>query len=262
MGLWKLLISLSLVLASSLGLLVLSGSARNLAAPSLEARLVVQEYPIPEGFGVDPNMVASFMAERLTQRLDDDIALRLTLKPDARKSVKEIVIPRLMNVVVVEAMMKEIPELSAMLELGAIRRTVTGQVSSSTAVKDVALTVPGALFAEVDAEKLKLTNTSTGLTALTLGDLSAGQVRQVKVWLGEEALGQDLGRVMRVGAKAGARGRVMLWGSQGWFGSDLEALRWSRWLVAALLSGILMFGLSSLALSAFTQLQAGYRRIR
>ena len=156
MGLWKLLISLSLVLASSLGLLVLSGSARNLAAPSLEARLVVQEYPIPEGFGVDPNMVASFMAERLTQRLDDDIALRLTLKPDARKSVKEIVIPRLMNVVVVEAMMKEIPELSAMLELGAIRRTVTGQVSSSTAVKDVALTVPGALFAEVDGEKLKL----------------------------------------------------------------------------------------------------------
>lgn len=260
MGLWRLLISASLIVTSGLGLLVLSGGARDLMAPSLEARLVVQDYPIPDGFGVDPELVAGFMAERLVQRLDDDIALRLTLKPDARKSVREIVIPRLMNVVVVEAMMKEIPELSAMLELGAIRHTVAGQVSSSQLMQDVALTLPGALFAEVDGEKLKLTTTSTGLTALTLGDFSAGQVRQVRVWLGEDSQGYDLARSMRVGAKSGARGRVLLWGTQGWFGSDLEALRWSRWLVAALLAGVLLYGLSSLMLPLLTQLQGLLRR--
>lgn len=260
MGLWRLMISAGLILASGLGLVVLSGGARDLAAPSLEARLVVQDYPIPEGFGVDPELVAGFMAERLIKRLDDDIALRLTLKPDARKSVREIVIPRLMNVVVVEAMMKEIPELSAMLELGAIQHTVSGQVFATKPMRDVALTVPGALFAEVDGEKLKLTTASTGLTALTLGDLAAGQTRDVRVWLGEDAAGHDLARSIRVGAKAGMRGRVLLWGEKGWFGSDLEALRWSRWLVAALLAGVLLFGLSSVMLMLLTRLQSFLRR--
>ena len=256
MRLWNFLLSVSLIATAGLGLLVLPGGARGLAAPPLEARLVVQDFPVPDGFGIDPDRVAGFMADQLRQRLDNDLGIRLTLKANVIKKVKEFALPRLMNVVVVRAMMRDIPELSAVLDLGAFRRTVTGQISTTAAVQDVALTVPGALLAEVNGEKVKVTTTSTGMTALALGDMAPGQVNQVTIWLGESALGNDLGRTIRVGANTGARGRVLLWGAQGWFGADLEALRWSRWLVGAILGGTLLFGLASLILPLLTGRQA------
>lgn len=252
MRLWNLLLSVSLILAAGLGLMALSGEARGLLAPSLEARLQVQDFPVPKGFGIDPERVAGFMAEQLTHRLEEDVALRLMLKTDVMKKMKTLVLPRLMNVVVVQAMMRDIPELSAILDLAAFRRSVSGQVSSLAAVQDVALTVPGALLAEVDGEKVKITTTSTGLAALELGDMAPGQVHQVTIWLGEAPLGNDLGRSIRLGAAAGQRGRVLLWGAQGWFGADMEALRWSRWLVGAILGGTFLFGLASLILPLLT----------
>lgn len=262
MRLWNFLLSICLILTAVIGLLVLSGGARSIAAPPLEAHLVVQEFPVPQGFGIDADRVAKFMADQLTDRLDTDVAMRLTLKPDAMKKVKEIVLPRLMNVVVVQAMMREIPELSAILDLGDFRRTVVGHVSSAVSLQDVALTVPGALLAEVDGEKAKLTNTSTGMIALRLGDMEPGQVRQVTIWMGDSATGDDLGRTIRVGAGTQMRGRVLLWGAQGWFGADMEALRWSRWLVGALLSGTLMFGLTSIILPFLSARQKRARAIK
>jgi hypothetical protein len=262
MRLWNLLLSACLVLAAGLGLLVLSGGARDLLAPPLEARLQVQDFPVPEGFGIDPDRVAGFMAAQLARRVDEDPALRITLKPDVLKKVKTLALPRLMNVVVVRAMMHDIPELSAVLDLGAFRRTVVGQVSTTAAARDVALTVPGALLAEVDGEKVKPTTTTTGMTALELGDMAPGQVHQVTIWLGEAALASDLGRTIRLGAGTGARGRVLLWGEAGWFGADLEALRWSRWLVGAILGGTLLFGLAGLILPLLTGRQARARRSR
>ena len=260
MRLWNFLLSISLIAAAGLGLLVLSGGARGFAAPSLEAQLLVQDFPVPDGFGIDPNRVAGFMADQLRQRLDNDLGIRLTLKANVIKKVKEFALPRLMNVVVVKSMMRDIPELSAVLDLGAFRRTVTGQISTTAAVHDVALTVPGALLAEVNGEKVKVTTTSTGMTALALGDMASGQVHQVTIWLGESALGNDLGRTIRVGAERGTRGRVLLWGAQGWFGADLEALRWSRWLVGTILGGTLLFGLASLILPLLTGRQVRARR--
>jgi hypothetical protein len=79
-----------------------------------------------------------------------------------------------MNVVVVQAMMHDIPELSAMLNLGAMK---------------------------------------------------AGQSHAITVWMDESAVGVDLGRMIRLGAAGGERGRVLLWGDRGWFGADMEALR-------------------------------------
>ncbi|MDR0809961.1 MAG: hypothetical protein LBE86_12690, partial [Gemmobacter sp.] len=221
MRLWNLLLSVCLVLAAGVGLLVLSGGARGPLAPPLEARLLVQDFPVPAGFGIDPDRVAGFMAAQLTRRLNEDAALRLTLKSDVIKKVKDFVLPRLMNVVVVQAMMREIPELSAILDLGAFRRTVAGRISTTATAQDVALTVPGALLAEVDGKKVKLTTTTTGMTALELGNMAPGQLHQVTIWLGEAAPGNDLGRSIRLGAGTGARGRVLLWGTQDWFGSDL-----------------------------------------
>ncbi len=249
MRFWHILVSLSLTLAAGLGLLVLSGAGRVLMAPSLQAELVVQDFLVPPGFGLDPKRVAGFMADQLTERLGNDVALRMTLKPDVLKKVKDIVLPRLMNVVVVQSMMHDIPELSAILDIGAFRRTVRGTVHSTSAVQDVALTVPGALLAEVDGTKVKVPTTSTGLKALELGAMTAGQNHEITVWLDESALSVDLGRTVKLGAADGLRGRVLLWGDQGWFGADMEALRWSRWVVGAVLAGVMLFGMASLLLA-------------
>lgn len=248
MRFWNILISFGLVLAAGIGLIVLSGQGRALLAPPLQAELVVQDFRVPPGFGLDPARVAGFMSDQLAQRLEDDIAIRLTLKADVMRKVKTVVLPRLMNVVAVQTMMHDIPELSAILDMGAFRRTVHGTVSSTVAAQDVALTVPGALLAEVGGTKVKIATTSTGLQALELGAMTAGQAIEVTLWLDETALDADLGRTIRLGAAEGVRGRVLLWGNQGWFGADMEALRWARWLIGAVLAGVLLFGLASLLL--------------
>jgi hypothetical protein len=256
MRFWSLLLSCFLIVASGLGLLVLAGGAKHLAAPPLEAQLDVQAFPVPEGFGIDPARVAGYMADKLVQRMDGDVAMRMTLDSENMKKVKEIVLPRLMSVVPVQEMMRDIPELSAILELGSFRGSVTGRITSAEAARDVALTVPDARLAEVDGEKFEITTTSTGMTALVLGDMAAGEVREVTVWIGEEGMNSDLARTIRVGADAGLRGRVLLWGEDEWFGADVEALRWSRWLIGAVLGGVLLFGVASLILPFLTARQA------
>jgi hypothetical protein len=255
MRIWYILVALGLILSSALGLLVMAGGARGVLSPPLQAELGVQDFPVPPDMGVDPNRVASLMAKELQQRLDDDLAIRLTLKPDAVKKVKDIVLPRLLNVVAVQAMLHTIPELSALLDLGSFRRTVTGSVTSASAAEDVALTVPGALLAAVDGQKVKVTKTSTGMAALELGPMAAGQSHQVTLWLDASAMTADLGQSILLGAANGQRGRVLLWGDHGWFGADVEALRWGRWLIGADLGAVLAFGLASLVLPFLTRRQ-------
>ena len=46
-----------------------------------------------------------------------------------------------------------------------------------------------------------------------------------------------------------------MWGDQGWFGADVEPLRWSRGLIGAVLAGVLLFGLLSLLLPILTHRQ-------
>lgn len=248
MRFWHVLLSLTLIGTAAISLLVLSGGARGLFAPALQAELVVQDFPVPPGFGIDPTRVAGFMADQLRQRLQDDIAIRMTLKNDVLKKVKDIVLPRLMNVVAVQTMMHDIPELSAILDIGKFHRTLSGTVRSAGAAQDVALTVPGALLAQVDGVKVKVVTTSTGLQALELGAMTAGQSHQITLWLDETALTVDMGKMVALGAADGQRGRVLLWGDRGWFGADVEALRWARWVIGGLLTGALLFGLASLIL--------------
>ena len=129
MRFWQVLVASALILSAGLGLLIMSGGARGLLAPSLQADLAVQDFPLPPDMGVDPTRVAAFMAGELQQRLEGDVAIRLTLTGEAAQKVRDIVLPRLMNVVAVQAMMSDIPELSALLDLGSFRRTVSGEVS-------------------------------------------------------------------------------------------------------------------------------------
>ena len=255
MRIWYILVALGLILSSALGLLVMAGGARELLSPPLRAELAVQDFPVPPDMGVDPERVATYMATELQKRLDEDLAIRLTLKPDVVKKVKEIVLPRLLNVVAVRSMLHDIPELSALLDLASFHRTVTGSVSSANAADDVALTVPGALLAAVEGHKVKVTTTSTGMPALELGPMTAGQSYQVTLWLDASAMGADLGQSVLLGAANGQRGRVLLWGDHGWFGADVEALRWGRWLIGADLAAVLAFGLASLILPVLTRRQ-------
>ena len=248
MRFWPALLSMCLVLSAGLGLLVLSGQAQGLFASALQAELMVQDFPVPQGFGVDPERVAGFMADQLKQRMDQDVAMRLTLKPDVIRKMKDIVLPRLLNVTVVQAMMHDIPELSAILDIGAFRRSITGRVRSGQAAEDVALTVPGALLAEVDGQKVKVLTTSTAMQVLEIGSMTAGQTRQIAVWMDETSLKVDLGRTVLLGATNGQRGRVLLWGDHGWFGADMEPLRWARWLVGAILAGAVLLGFAGLFL--------------
>ena len=262
MRVWQILVSISLLLASGLGLYVMAGGARGLFAPSLQAELVVQEFPVPQGIGIDPAKVAGFMADQLQQRMDDDVAIRMMLKSDVLTKVRTIVLPRLMNVVVVESMMHDIPELSAILDLAAFRRSVSGTVSSAADAEDVAMTVPGALLAQVDGVKTSISKTSTGLTALDLGKMTAGQTHQVVIWLDESSTKIDVGKSVLLGAADGQRGRVLLWGDHGWFGADIEALRWARWLIGGVLGGTFLFGLASLIIPLLSARQARDRAAR
>lgn len=246
MRFWQVLVTSGLITSSGLGLLIMSGHAKGLLAPSLQAELVVHDFPLPPDMGVDPSHVADFMARELQDRLEDDVAIRLTLPDGQIDKVRDIVLPRLMNVVAVQAMMSEIPELSALLELGSFRRTVSGEVYSRDGAGNVALTVPGALLASIDGAMMDVTTTSTGMTALELGEMAAGESRQVVLWLDESAVAADLGEVMLLGAENGQRGRVLISGDSGWFGADVESLRWGRWVVGGVLASVLVFGLASI----------------
>ena len=248
MRFWQILVALGLILSAGLGLLIMSGNARGLLAPRLQAELVVQDFPLPPNMGVDPAHVADFMSGELQQRLEDDVAIRLMMPDGSMEKVRDIVLPRLMNVVAVESMMDDIPELNALLDLGSFRQTVSGKVYSSGPASNVALTVPGALLASVDGALADITTTSTGMTALVLGDMAAGQSYHVVLWLNESANALDLGRSVRLGAAEGQRGRVLLSGSRGWFGADVEALRWARWVIGGVLGAVLVFGLATLVL--------------
>jgi hypothetical protein len=238
----------------------MAGGARDLLSPPLQAELAVQDFPVPPNMGVDPERVAGFMATELQHRLDDDLAIQLTLKPDAVKKVKDIVLPRLLNVVAVRQMLHDIPELSALLDLSSFHRTVTGSITSASAADDVALTVPGALLAAIDGQKVKVTTTSTGMAALELGAMTAGQTHQVTLWLDDSATRTDLGQSILLGAANGQRGRVLLWGDHGWFGADVEALRWARWLIGADLAAVLAFGLAMVLLPLLTRRQKNRAR--
>ncbi len=259
MRVWQVLVALGLILSSGLGLLIMSGNARGLLAPPLQANLVVQDFPLPPDMGVDPTLVAEFMARELQQRLDQDVAIRLTLPEASLNKVKDIVLPRLMNVVAVQSMMDGVPELSELLAMGSFRRTVSGTVVTTDAAADVALTVPGALLASIDGAIADITTTSTGMTALSLGEMAPGQSHQVVIWLDESTISLDLGRSILLGAADGQRGRVLLSGDQGWFGADVESLRWGRWLIGGVLAVVLVFGIASLILPLLGSRKALHR---
>lgn len=240
----RLAIAAVLVGAVALGgVLAMTGTLRSLLSPSLSAEVHLSTYMLPRGFGLEPQEVADFLTAELTKRAEDDIALRLALGAEARQKLIDVGIPRLVSSTVVRDMIRDIPPLANVLAVADFKMAAQVVVSNAGAARqDVVLTLPGALLVEADAGTATIQTTSTGLTALRLGDMAADENRVLRVWLGQGALdaGPTLARSILLGDAAGDAGRVWIFDQGRWQGADLQAVPVARWMVAAVLVLVLL----------------------
>ena len=97
-------------------------------------------------------------------------------------------------------------------------------------------------MAEAGGQPVRIEKTATGLTAVSLGDMAAGESRVLTIWLGKAAVdaGAGLGRQVLVGAAGGQRGKVWIYGLGPWFGADEEAMPVARWMIAGALLMVLV----------------------
>ncbi len=244
------------------GLLAMTGQLRAMLSPSLSAEVHLSEYPLPTGFGLDPQVVSDFLSNELIKRAGEDIALRLALGDKSQERLTTIVIPRLISPTVVRDMVKEIQPLANVLSVGNFRMAARVVISNrGPARQGVALTLPGAVLAEAAGDTLKIETTSTGLTAVPAGDMAAGETRVLTVWLGQAALdaGKGLGKQVLLGAAGGETGQVWIYGSGSWPGADLEAMPAARWMVGGALLLVLAVAAMVLVMAALSVL-VGRRR--
>ena len=246
------------------GILAMTGVLRGLVLTPLSAEVHLTDYPLPTGFGLEPQIVADFLTDELTTRAKDNIALRLALGTDGQKKLIEIAIPRLVSSAVVRDMIKNIKPLANVLSVGEFRlaaRVVV--VNRGDARSDVALTLPGAILAEAATGSAEIEATSTGLTAVKLGDMAAGETRLLWVWMGQGAVdaGAGFGKQVLLGDAGGTVGRVWVYGQGAWQGADLQAMPAARWMVGGVL--VLVFIASVLVFLglAMTWLRVARRRI-
>ena len=241
------------------GLLAMTGTLRPLVSPELSVEVHLSDYPLPQGFGLEPQVVADFLVAELTKRGTDDIALRLALGVEGQKRLVEIAIPRLVNSAVVRDMIANIQPLANVLSVGEFRMSARVVVQNRGAARsDVALTLPGAVLVEAETGTAEIETTSTGLTALNLGEMAAGEVRVLRVWLGEAAAGAGagIGKQVLLGDAAGTAGRVWIYGQgAAWQGADLQAMPVARWVIG----GVLVLAFIG---SVLTMLMVGLARLR
>lgn len=245
---------------SMAGLLTLTGTLREIVSTPLTAEVRLAPFQLPTGFGLEPQEVADYLVADMTKRAENDIALRLAMGTEAKTQLIEIGIPRLVTASVVRNMIEDIPPLARVLSVAEFKMAARVVVTNAGAARqDVALTLPGIVLAEADSGAVAITTTSSGLTALRLGDMAAGETRVLRVWLGQAAVdaGAALGRSVLIGDGAGQIGRVWIFDQERWQGADLQAMPPARWGIAAVL--LLVFVTASLFV-VFAAMQALRRR--
>lgn len=258
-----ILIGAGLAAAISLaGLFAMTGALRGLVSPDLTAEVELSDFPLPSGFGLEPQVVADFMIQELTRRSENDIAMRLALGDDGQKKLAEIVVPRLVSSAVVREMISKIKPLADVLAVGTFRASGHVVVRNAGAARgDVALTMPGAVLVEAETGAAEITATSTGLTAIKLGEMAAGEERVLHVWLDQPA-GAEIGKQIRLGDGSGERGRVWVFGhGAGWQGADLQAMPAARWVVLGVLALVFLGSVLMVLMLALTRLRARRDRL-
>ena len=83
--------------AAALGLAVLSGHVAEFTDRDLTARVVVSDFQLPTGFGIDPNVVATYRSDAMQLRAEGDVALRLGMAAEGLAQRTDVPIPRLVN---------------------------------------------------------------------------------------------------------------------------------------------------------------------
>jgi hypothetical protein len=245
------------------GLLAMTGTLRALISPQLSAEVHFADFPLPKGFGLEPQIVADFLVAELTTRATDDIALRLAMGTEGQKKVIEVAIPRLVNSVVVREMIAKIQPLANVLSVGNYRMSARVAVTNKGAARsDVALTMPGVVLVEAGTGNVAVETTSTGLTAVNLGGMGAGETRVLTVWLGQEAVdaGAGIGKQILLGDAGGDVGRVWLYGHRAWHGADLQAMPAARWMVGGALMVVFVASILVMLLAVLARLKLGRRR--
>jgi cytochrome c oxidase subunit IV len=226
-------------LVSLAGLAVFTGAARVWNPDVLTAEIRLQPLVLPSDVGLDPTAVAAALVTEMQEHADRDVALRLSLGQANSEKIAEVVVPRLVNSAVIGRMMQAVPALQTVLALPELKTVARVAVHNASAapLEDVALTMPGLVRAErADGADAAVATTQTGLTALGLGTLAAGQTLDITAWLsvplGEA--GAATGQIA-LGAANDIDGAVIVHPTGSWMGEDLAVNLWARWLVAAIL---------------------------
>lgn len=223
--------------------------------PKLVAEIEVQDFALPSKFSMNPNEISDELSAELQRRANSDTALRFLLGGDGQQQVAEVVVPRLLNSGVISRMFGNMESLGTVMEVTEFHGMVTGNIRNDgdKVLRDVALTLPGALKAETaDGTAVDVVEPRDDLAAVNFGDLEAGAVRSFTVWLDRPA--RDLTaapQFVRTGAQEGVDGLVEMRGDRGWFGSGLEVAPWARWLVAGLLTLMAVLSFTGFAMSLF-----------
>ena len=241
------------------GLMAMTGSLRTLISPPLTAEVRLAQFQLPSGFGLEPQEVADFLVSHMTKRAETDIALRLGMGPEGQEQLIKIGIPRLVGSSMVRDMIRDIAPLAKVLSVAEFKIAARITVANRGAArKDIALTLPGAVLAEADSGTIAIITTSSGLTALSLGDMAAGEERVLRVWLGQAAVdaGAALGQSVLIGDGSGQTGRVWIYDQASWQGADLQAMPPARWVIAA----VLLLVLVAASLTAAFGLMSAMRR--
>lgn len=222
-------------------LLVLFGMWDRVAGNPLSARVLIHPLQVPSTYSIDDKDISGELVRRMTVRAERDAALRIMLSDEVNKTLRERVIPRLLNAGVLRRMIKDMQGLGTVIAFAGYGSWAEIAVTNSggEALEDVAITLPFAARVETSAgDALELKTYGGGLGAASFGSLAAGETMHLRAWF--EAPAPDVAsrsHDIRIGADGGVRGKVSLYDpARGWNGAELEIEPWARWLIAGLLA--------------------------
>jgi hypothetical protein len=250
----------ALVLASLTSLLALGGYAGDLTRSAISADVHLHSFAVPGSFRVDRNELSESLLRQIEERAATDVGLRMSLDELGRKQLTDLIIPRLINPSVVARLIQDVPALSAILDISSYKSVAEIVVSNNTdgSLNDAVVLLPGLIGAQnMAGVPVGVITTEPGLTALSLGTLTAGESRALTVWMNLSVLElQAVQSKIRVGAADGLNGQVHMFGRTDWTGRDLEVLPWTRWIVSFVVA---FCGLSALGALLVLMLRARQR---
>lgn len=234
-------IALTICCACVAALLVLFGDWDRFAGRTLYARVLVHPVKVTSNFEIDANQISDELVRRMQRRAETDAALRIMLRADVNKLLRERAIPRLLNAGVLRRMIAETEGLGAVIAFAQYGSwaDITVRNSGVMPLEDVAMTIPHAARVEATDDKVLDIQTSVGgLAAVRLGDIAADAEIELSVWFDQGAAEISARATeFRLGADGGVRGWVNFYDpDRAWNGADLEIKPWARWLTAGVLA--------------------------